>query len=396
MSRKPLLVISVLINAFLIVGIFALGLYLRIIPPFSSTNDTLDYIKELKPEDYEVTKVAEGLEIPWAIAFPDENEGEIMVTERTGKIRLIQDGVLIEENILDLTDEIVSIGEAGLMSLALDPNFLKNNYVYIYHTYGNQDNIKLKVSRYEYKDRKLINEYIVIDNIPAGNVHSGGEIAFGPDGKLYITTGDIAQADIAQDLSSLAGKTLRINSDGSIPNDNPFADEQDKRPEIWSYGHRNAQGLDWHPVTLEMFQSEHGPSGFDGGFGMDEINLVLRGQNYGWPIIRGTEMIIGMYTPLKVFTPAIAPASITFYENTDSGFNNMLFVAALRGTSILIFDVHSDKLREVGIINGEAYGRIREIKQGPNNSIYFTTSNRDGRGEVREGDDAIYKIELSR
>jgi quinoprotein glucose dehydrogenase len=145
-----------------------------------------------------------------------------------------------------------------------------------------------------------------------------------------------------------------------------------------------------------MFQSEHGPSGFDGGFGMDELNLVLRGQNSGWPVIRGNEMNAGMYSPLKVFTPAIAPASVTFYQNNDSGFNNTLFVAALRGTSILIFDVHSDKLREIGVINGDDIGRIREIKQGPDNAIYFTTSNKDGRGEVREGDDAIYRMEINR
>ncbi len=290
------LAIGLIIMLALIVGIL---FKYDLIPFFSNTNNSIyktDSLESLGLEEIKTEVIASGLEVPWSIVFPSENT--ILVTERSGRVRIIKDGILLEKPAIDLTSEVVSVGEAGLMSMELDPDFTENSYTYIYHTYRLGTEVMLKVVRYEYNQDRLINPLVLINDIPSGTNHSGGELGFGPDGKLYITTGDISKADLAQDLSSLARKTLKINKDGSIPNDNPFVNEENARDEIWSYGHRNAQGLDWHPLTFEMYQSEHGPSGFDGGVGQDEINLVQRGQNYGWPVIRGSETAENMFTPI--------------------------------------------------------------------------------------------------
>ncbi len=367
-----------------------------ILPPFASTNRSLNSENNdlVNLDLIQVDLYASDLEIPWSIVFIDEET--TLVTERTGQIKIIKDGVVLDEPILDLSNEIVSIGEAGLMDMKKDPEFSQNSFIYIYHTYNSSNSeVLLRVDKYLYQNETLSKVDSLIEDIPSGRVHSGGELGFGPDGKLYITTGDVAQKELAQDLSSLAGKTLRINKDGSIPDDNPFLNNPEARGEIWSLGHRNAQGMDWHPETKEMYQSEHGPSGFDGGTGQDEINLIRRGQNYGWPIIRGEETSNNMFTPIIQYTPAIAPGSILFIEGTNTDWDNILLVAALRGEGIIVLKIKGDEVTQIGSIANNEYGRIRELKQGPDNNVYFTTSNRDGRGEVREGDDKIYRINLN-
>ena len=381
-------IISLILLLFIIL-IFLLLFNFKIFPPFSSTNSTIKN-NNIDLDSLKIELVTDNLEIPWAIVFPDKNT--ILVTERTGKIIQIKNDE--KRVILDLTEEVVAIGEAGLMSMVLDPDFKNNKNIYIYHTYEFNSEVQLKIDKYRYENNSLIKNETIIDNIPSGTVHSGGEIAFGPDNKLYITTGDIAKADLAQDLTSLAGKTLRINKDGTIPTDNPFFYMKNARKEIWSLGHRNAQGIDWHPLTLEMYQSEHGPSGFDGGVGMDEINLVRRGQNYGWPIIRGNETMENLFSPLTSYTPAIAPASIVFVRNENSSLNNHMLVATLRGEAIVVLKATGEELKEIGSLASKIFGRIRELKIGPDGNIYFTTSNKDGRGEERLNDDKIYRITI--
>jgi aldose sugar dehydrogenase len=406
---KRSLSISILINVFLIALLFAIVLLAyqyRLIPFYTSTHNSISDISESYSEDsISFNIVADNLEIPWSMIFI--NNDQLLVTERPGRIQQVSLASGEQKTILDLTDTVVSIGEAGLMSIVKDPDFQNNKLIYIYHTYNNNaGDILLKVAKYKYENENLIFDKDVISDIPSGRIHSGGAMAVGPDEMLYITTGDIASPELAQNLNSLAGKTLRLDLDGNIPEDNPFvistgnsegiACTENTRCEIWSYGHRNAQGLDWHPVTLELYQSEHGPSGFDGGTGMDEINLIRRGQNYGWPIIRGNETKKGMQTPLVEYTPAIAPAAAVFYpHNNFMDLENRLLVAALRGQAIIVLEIDGERINEQYRLVDDSFGRIRAIQIGPDENIYFSTSNRDGRGQIQRADDKIIQITIN-
>ncbi len=214
-------------------------------------------------QTYQVETVAENLEVPWAIAFAPD--GRIFVTERIGQLRVIENGVLNPEPVT-----ILDVGgfEGGLLGIALDPNFEKNHYIYLYYTYNDFLSTFNKLSRFTESENTLSDEKILLDKIPGGPFHDGGRIKFGPDGKLFITTGEAGNTSLAQDLNSLGGKILRINSDGTIPEDNPFSNSP-----IYSLGHRNPQGLDWDPVTGKLVISEHGPSG-ERGFAHDEVNVI--------------------------------------------------------------------------------------------------------------------------
>ena len=212
------------------------------------------------------------LEIPWSLVFlPD---GRALVSERPGRIRLIKDGRLQGDPYAKL--EVAHGGEGGLMGLALHPEFPAKPYLYAMHTYQKNGNLYNRVVRLKDLGDKGILDRVIIDDIPGGRFHDGGRIAFGPDGLLYITTGETFKAELAQDLRSLGGKILRITSEGGIPKDNPF-----KGSPIYSYGHRNPQGLSWHPEAKDLFESEHGPSGEFLLFANDEINVITKGGNYG-------------------------------------------------------------------------------------------------------------------
>jgi glucose/arabinose dehydrogenase len=223
-------------------------------------------------------------------------------------------------------------------------------------------------------------------------------LRFGPDGKLYITTGDATKQKRAQDLSSINGKTLRLNDDGSVPADNPFVGKGGARPEIWSYGHRNAQGMDFQPVTGLMFQTEHGPSLIDGvslfkRSGGDEVNLVERGKNYGWDKISHRMTKTGMETPIVEFSPAVAPASGMFYRgNLFPEFKNNFFFGALKGESIVRLVMDERRVVSRDNLIEKKYGRIREVAEAPDGSIWFSTSNRDGRGDPANADDRILRL----
>lgn len=394
-SMKAITYISITLNiifvvfvAILIIALWQLGLF-----PFSSSTQVaqLPSVFEESNQEYNLEVIADNLEIPWAVAHIDTNTK--LVTERSGTVRLVENKIVLEQPVYEIPNVVVE-GEAGLMSMLLHPNFEENNYVYIYFSYSNtNDETTLKVSRFEYINKKFGNEFVVIDNIPYGQFHAGGEMAFGPDGKLYITTGDVTDRNLAQDIQSLAGKTLRLNDDGTIPNDNPFAYEETVLDSIYTVGHRNSQGIDWHPETNIQYQSDHGPSGFDGGTGQDEINLIEAGRNYGWPVIRGDETQEGLETPIIQYSPAIAPSSIAFYDGAMfPELQNKLLVAALAGEGILVLTIEGDQIIDEFRLLNENIGRIRDISIDTDGSIYFTTSNTDGRGDERENDDKIYRI----
>jgi glucose/arabinose dehydrogenase len=339
---------------------------------------------------FKVETVATGLEIPWGMAWLPNKD--ILVTERKGRVRIIEKGKLQAEPVFIVPD-VEPTGESGLMDITLHPEFSKNNFIYLVYSY-NSDGKFVKVVRYKYADGKFTEPLIIVDKIPGAPNHSGSRCRFGPDGKFYITTGDSTDWSLAQKLDSLAGKTLRLNDDGTIPKDNPLVATAGARPEIWSYGHRNAQGLAWQPGSGLMFQTEHGPSFFEGkGSGGDEVNIVERSKNYGWSEIHHTEKRAGMESPLLEYSPACAPGSGMFYNGSAfPPFKGNFFFGCLRGARITRVVLNGRTVVSQENLLENVYGRIREMEEGPDGYIYFTTSNRDGRGTAAESDDRIMRI----
>jgi glucose/arabinose dehydrogenase len=338
---------------------------------------------------FRVETVAADLEVPWAIAFAPD--GRIFVTERPGRVRMIEQGRLRPEPVATIR-EVESVEEMGLMDLTLHPQFESNHYLYLAYAYRG-DGQRVRVVRFRETAGALTEPQVIIENIPAAYNHAGTRARFGPDGKLYITTGDATEQELAQRLDSLAGKTLRLNDDGGVPPDNPFVRQPNARPEIWSYGHRNAQGLAWQPGADAQFQTEHGPSGFDGPRGGDEVNIVERGQNYGWPVIHHTQTKESMVAPLLQYTPAVAPASALFYRGAAfPQFRGDFFFGNLRGERIIRVKLDGRRVVYQEPLLQGWYGRIREVAEGPDGGIYFSTSNRDGRGKPDANDDRILRL----
>ncbi len=337
---------------------------------------------------FAVETVVSNVEVPWALAWTPD--GRMLFTERPGRVRVFENGKLRPEPLFTVPD-VEPSGESGLMDLSLHPQFASNKLVYLTYAYKNQSP-RVRVMRYRFEGDTLIEPKVIIEDIPAAQYHAGCRARFGPDGKLYITTGDATQRDLAQRLDSLAGKVLRLNDDGTVPPDNPFVQTSGARPEIWSYGHRNSQGIAWHPETKLLFETEHGPSGFDGPGGGDEVNIVDRGKNYGWPIIHHKETKEGLESPLLEYTPACAPASAMFVSKAVPGFTNNFLFGCLRGERLIRVVLEGRRILSQENLFEKKYGRIREVAQGPDGFIYFTTSNRDGRGKPAGDDDRIMRL----
>ncbi len=329
----------------------------------------------------------QDLEVPWSIVFTSNER--ILVNERPGRMRVISDGKL-QDNPIKTFTEVSSRSEEGLMGLTLDPEYSSNNLIYVSFAYEKDGDLGVKVLRYKDNGNSLTEETTIFDNIPAARFHAGCRIKFGPDKKLYITTGDAGERKFAQDLDKLHGKILRINSDGTIPADNPFVNSP-----VWSFGHRNPQGIDWVPGTEIMWQTEHGPSGFDGPGGGDEVNVIVKGKNYGWPEVSHLDSKEGMVSPVLVFTPAEAPASGLVYKSGKlAEFTDTFLFGCLRGNGIMVVKIDpNDKSKALSFSKiATEYGRIRDITEGPDGFIYFSSSNKDGRGSPKSGDDKIYRI----
>lgn len=338
---------------------------------------------------FKVETVVGNLEVPWSIVWAPD--GRMIFTERPGRVRVFQNGKLQQQPLFVVPD-VDTGGETGLMSVALHPQFQSNRFVYLSYGYSANGEF-VRVVRYRETPNGFTDRKVIIENIPSAQFHAGCRLRFGPDGKLYITTGDATDRNLAQQLNSVAGKILRLNDDGTIPSDNPFVGRSDSRPEIFAYGSRNAQGIDFQPGSNLLFETEHGPSGFDGPGGGDEVNIIDRGKNYGWPVIHHRQTRDGMEVPLLEYTPACAPASGMFYRGSQlPQFKGNFFFGCLRGTRIIRVVLDGRRVvSEENLLEGK-YGRIRDVAEGPDGFIYFSTSNRDGRGRPASDDDRIMRL----
>lgn len=323
-----------------------------------------------------------NLEIPWSLAFAPD--GRLFFTERPGRVRIVQNGQLIPQPALTLAD-VRHLGEGGLLGMTLHPNFAQNRLVYLAYTALRLDGVAVnRVMRFRETNNVLAEGAVLLDNIPAATTHNGSRVRFGPDGKLYVTTGDAGNPNLSQTLSSLAGKILRINEDGTTPADNPFGSP------VWTWGHRHPQGIDWHPATGHLWASEHG------NIGNDELNLIVKGGNYGWPVIQGSETRPDMISPVLFFTPSIAPSGLSFYGAMRiPQFRGNVFFTALRGMHVhrVVLDP-ADATRPAAaerLFEGR-FGRIRDVIAGSDGYLYFCTSNRDGRTSPVATDDRIARI----
>jgi glucose/arabinose dehydrogenase len=338
---------------------------------------------------FKVETVIPNLEVVWSIVWAPD--GRMIFTERPGRVRVYENGKLRAQPLFVVPD-VEPKGESGLMSVALHPQYASNHLLYLSYAY-NSGGQQVRVVRYRETPNGLTDRKVIIEGIPAAQSHAGCRLRFGPDGKLYITTGDATDRQLAQKLDSLAGKTLRLNDDGTVPSDNPFVGQANTRPEIWTYGNRNGQGIDFQPGTNLLWETEHGPSGFDGPGGGDEVNILERGKNYGWPVIHHRDTRAGMEAPILEYTPACAPGSGMFYRGSAfPQFKGNFFFGCLRGEAII--RVVADGRRAVSqemLLQGK-YGRIRDLAEGPDGLIYFSTSNRDGRGQPAKDDDRIMRL----
>lgn len=331
-----------------------------------------------------VRVVAANLEIPWALVFAPD--GTLYATERPGRLVRVRDGTV--EKVADIPD-VAPVGEGGLLGLALDPRFSENHFLYLYHTYDARG-LKNRVVRYRITDGGLEDQKILLDAIPGARFHDGGRIAVGPDGNLYVTTGDASNGDLAQRLDSLAGKILRIRSDGTIPADNPFPGSP-----VYSLGHRNPQGLAW-AADGKLYSTEHGPSGPGANCCHDEINIIEAGKNYGWPTKVGSS---SSPDPSFVSPLGESGARETWAPGGAAVLGDRLYFGGLKGETLYVFDLIPPG-EVFAYANPRAlfrsqFGRIRDVVRGPDGALYFSTSNRDGRGKPTSDDDRIIRVDPS-
>ncbi len=317
-------------------------------------------------ESLDTEVIADHLDIPWNIA---EFNGTFYLTERNGSISSVIDGQ-VEQMQLQLKEEVHAVGEGGLLGFVLHPDFGVNHEAFMYHSYLDNNEIKNRVVKVKLEDRTWMEKENIMADIPGATFHNGGRLAIGPDEKLYITTGDAGVPDSAQVTGNVAGKILRVELNGDIPADNPFSGNL-----VYSYGHRNPQGLAW--VGNDLYSSEHGQSAHD------EINKIEPGKNYGWPIIEGDETQEGMQAPL------VQSGETTWAPSGIEADANTIYMSALRGEGI--YTVNPTTAEVSKWLDG--YGRIRDVKIIDDN-LYFITNNGDGRGTMGETDDRLVRVAL--
>jgi glucose/arabinose dehydrogenase len=322
-----------------------------------------------------VRTVATGLQIPWDLAFLPN--GGALVTERPGRVRLLEsDGALRQTPVARLA--VSAKGEGGLLGIALDPAFAENGDVYLYYTTA----AGMRLARWHWTGSELRPEAMLVTGIQAGKIHDSGRIAFGPDGRLFVATGDAGKPALAQDARSLNGKFLTLTPE-------QYRGDAAVRPAIFARGLRNPQGFDWQAGTGALVANDHGPSGFDGPEGFDEVNLVVPGGNYGWPKAMSVSTGSGRYrAPLRVYRQAIAPSGAAFLRQ-PSAWTGSYVLAGLRGRTLRRLELADGRVVVDEPLLGNQFGRLRTVKEGPGGCLYVLTSNRDGRGKPVAADDRI-------
>ena len=362
-----------------------------IAPVFSPVAAQSD-LQRTAHHDFRVVSVAEGLEVPWSIAFlPD---GDILVTERAGRLRIVRDGGLVPDPVPGIP-EVLARGQGGLMEVLPHPDFATNRLIYLSYSrpVGDGSRATTAVVRGTFENDRFTLTDEIFEAVSAGGGHYGCRLAFDADGYLFLsvgdrqarTTGDLA-AHPAQDLSNHHGVMVRLHDDGSVPEDNPFVGRTGARPEIWSYGHRNPQGLAIHPETGAVWLTEHGPQGGD------EVNIATAGANYGWPVIgygvnygSGTKIhdathAEGMEQPVHFWVPSIGVSGLAFYTGDRfPEWRGDLFAGGLRGQNVDRLTIEDGRVvgRET-ILQG--MGRVRDVRQGPDGYIYVALESRGGEG----------------
>ncbi len=338
-----------------------------------------------------VEKAFTGLEVPWAITFL--SNGDWLFTERPGRIRLIQGGAVVSAPVATISTG--EPGEGGLLGMALDPAVDQNHFIYVFYT--NPQNMN-QVQRFILSaDHKTATpDKVLIDGIPAGPFHNGGRIKFGPDGRLYIGTGDSENPPLAQSPGSLNGKILRINSDGSIPADNPIAGSP-----VYAMGIRNLEAFDW-VNPLMMIVADNGPTGELGLTGLDKVSFASAGDNLGWPTITGCSAQSGLVTPILSFNqqdPGPPGGGVIYQGSAIPEFDGNFLIGMMGigdGTAMqlhrVVFDAATRSLVSHEVYLQGQYGRLREVVQGPDGALYVTTTNCDSRGTCPSDGDYILKI----
>jgi len=323
------------------------------------------------PADLKTRTLVSNLSLPWELVYGPDNL--IWFTEKSGKISRLNP-TNSQVTLLHTISEVSAQGEGGLLGMTLHPNFGSNPYVYVFYGYGNP--YKNKLVRFTFSNNSLTSPQTLLDNIPAASIHNGSRLLITGD-KLFVTTGDANDTSTPQNLNSIAGKVLRINLDGSIPADNPFPNSP-----VWSFGHRNPQGLAL--VGNKLFSSEHGPDTDD------EINIIEKGRNYGWPTVRGkcdasNETAFcnqnNVMESIIQWTPTIAPSGMIYYNsNYIPQFKNSLLLGLLKGTRLMqlkLNDAQTAVVETKDLFAGD-FGRIRAVCQSPEGKIYLCTSNNSG------------------
>ena len=355
------------------IGVIAIAVVFSVLVLTSPTDPIPLPVPTSNSENDFVTILAENLDKPRAIAISNDR---IFVTEKDGAIRVIQNNTLLESPLATLRS--ADVFDGGLLGITLHPNFSSNHYMYVFLTYDEDGDLWNKILRITESENKLVNAEIILDKIPGSSFTNGGFLKFGPDEKLYIGTGTVSDAShLPQDLGSLSGKILRLNDDGSIPDDNPFSNSP-----IYSLGHRNPQGMTWDDDG-NMFVAEFGPEK------NDEINLILSGKNYGWPEQQcsGNE---DFEDAVLCFDPSIEPGGILFYSGDLIDFESSFIMASMRAANLYQLDFEEGLSSQKSILSG--IGRVRDVVQGPDGSLYVITSNTDGKGFPDSMDDKLLRI----
>jgi glucose/arabinose dehydrogenase len=343
-----------------------------------------DFFHSSSGTSFRTTTITDGLDHPWSMAFlPD---GRILVTERPGRLRIINDGKLEPEPVSGLPP-IAAHGQGGLLDVVLHPDFEKNGFVYLSYAAGKHGRIGTEVGRGRLSGNRITDWQTLfrLDPKSLGGRHFGSRLVFDSNNHLFITLGDRGDRDRAQDLRDHAGSIIRLNDDGTIPDDNPFIDTPGARPEIYSYGHRNGQGAALHPSGT-LWMHEHGPQGGD------ELNIIASGQNYGWPVITyGKEYVSGsdigegthrpdMQQPIHYWVPSIAPSGMAFYDGDKfPAWRGNLFVGALKFRLLARLTLDGDKVIDEERLLEDELGRIRDVRTGPDGYIYLLTDDNNGK-----------------